>query len=93
MAASAGFDVADMGGCESPDGMFPCGRLYCEVATEYCEQIRRDAVPNPDTFDCHPLPPDCMDTPSCDCLGEGCAGQMDCFDLPGGGVVVDCPDT
>lgn len=91
VAAGAGVDVSDAGGCEAPDGMFPCGHLFCDLATQYCQHSVSDVLPSPDGFSCMALPPECGNAPSCDCLaGEPCA-DFDCSELPGGGFVLTCP--
>ena len=89
-AAAAGVDQADAGGCEPPDGLFPCGASFCGAGT-YCQVQVSDVVGFPDGFSCLPVPGDCGDTPSCDCLANEPCFEFECEAVDGGGLKITCP--
>jgi hypothetical protein len=93
-AAAAGVDVAPADWCTAPQGLFPCGAHYCQVASDMCVHTTSDVVGIPDSYSCAPLPQPCQQVavPSCTCAASAanqCGGQ--CSLSPEGGVVIDCP--
>ncbi|MDC3955731.1 hypothetical protein KEG38_17840 [Polyangium jinanense] len=89
-AAQAGHDVSDLGNCEPPEGLFPCGHNFCDKATEYCQKTTSDVAGYPDSYHCEPIPAACGSTPNCACLNDPCF-QFSCDSLSGGGILVTCP--
>jgi hypothetical protein len=90
-AHAAGSDVAAAGGCEAPEGYFPCGYMYCDVATSYCQVSLNDVVGEPDYYQCNPLPEACGKEQICDCLAEEPCFQFECADDGNGGLTTTCP--
>lgn len=88
-AQMAGVDVAIDGGCQAPEGYFPCGSMFCDLQTTYCERQLSDVVGFPDTFACKPLPDTCNPI-ECACLADvPCGGSCEVVDF--GGLTVSCP--
>ncbi|MCA9663878.1 MAG: hypothetical protein KC486_36470 [Myxococcales bacterium] len=90
-AHGAGTDVAAAGGCEAPEGYFPCGYMYCDVATSYCQVSLNDVVGEPDYYQCNPLPEACGKEQVCDCLAEEPCFEFECSDDGNGGLTTTCP--
>jgi len=88
-AAREGFDLNDLGGCTPPPGMFGCGSHFCQLATDYCEDMTNDVGPMPSTFPCKPLPTACGAAPSCACLASVACG-FSCATTGDGGLEVTC---
>jgi len=93
-AASAGFDVSNLGSCQAPTkDMFQCGHGFCNKLTEYCVRTTADVPNTPDAYTCAPLPMACGVMPSCDCLMGTCGAPTppNCSATPQGGLMVTCP--
>lgn len=87
-AQAAGVDVAIDGGCEAPEGYFPCGPIFCDIAGSYCAHELSDVGGIPDSFQCAPLPDNCQQG-DCSCLAEVPCG-LSCEVIEGGGFEVAC---
>jgi Kazal-type serine protease inhibitor domain len=68
LAAAAGTDISDLGGCTPPAGTFACGPRFCMRGTQFCEARVGGAVTNPGAYACQTLPAGCGGTPTCACL-------------------------
>jgi hypothetical protein len=98
-AAPPSFDGPDL----ADAGWFDCSGCACNGATHYCLEVTGGAKglpgapPPPDaalcgdtgSFGCTPLPPDCVDAPSCSCIPVQFGGACQCSD-DGGGLLVFC---
>jgi hypothetical protein len=88
LAASAGTDVADDGFCTPPQNDFACGHVFCDPATQYCEETLDDTG-GANNYVCIDLPAACNGTGSCACLaGETCGTQCS---ATGTGFTLTCP--
>lgn len=93
-ANGAGYDVSDLGGCMPPEaGLFNCGHMFCNSATEYCRRTNTDVGGTPDSYVCTPLPAACAGgVPSCACIGDGCGAPIPGSCMPSGtGFMLTCP--
>lgn len=93
-AASAGFDVSNLGNCTPPEkNQFGCGHGFCDSVTEYCYKTTSDVGELPDSFNCAPLPAACAGVPpSCACIGDPCGAPISGVCTPAGnGFMVTCP--
>jgi len=91
LAADAGVDVSQEGGCMPPDGTFACGWYFCELGTTYCQHSASDVLPSPDGWSCPMVPRDCVGMPTCDCLANEPCADFGCEETPDGGLVITCP--
>jgi len=89
MAAAAGTDISDLGGCTPPTGTFPCGPRFCTHGTQYCEGKTGGAATNPGDYACHTLPAGCGGTPTCACI-SGSAMCGNCTMSNNGDIMTSC---
>jgi len=71
---------------DTPQGMFPCGYLFCDPTAEYCEHAYGDTCD--DSFYCRALDPLCpttYDAACADCQIPACE-ECVCIETPGNGV-------
>jgi hypothetical protein len=68
LAAAAGTDISDLGGCTAPAGTFACGPRFCMHGTQFCESRTGGAVQNPGGYGCIAVPAACNGTPTCACV-------------------------
>jgi hypothetical protein len=79
-------DIVVEGECASPAGYSPCGELYCDTATEYCQG-------HGTSLSCKALPVACVESPGCGCLDYPCDSRevVDaCHVTDEGGLYVVC---
>lgn len=92
-AAGAGTDVSNFGGCPPPTkGLFNCGHIFCDAATQYCRKTFADVPGGGDSFTCTSLPAACSgQMPSCGCIGDPCGLPIPGKCAPqGDGFIVTC---
>lgn len=87
VATQSGVDLAVSGACAPPEGLFPCGALFCDPAQRYCE-VTAGAAPGTLDFRCRLIPAACLPDTACDCLADEACGAS--CQPSGGGFVLSC---
>ena len=88
VAASAGVDVNDQGGCAPPAGTFACGPRFCTQGTQFCERMFGGPVGAAGTYTCRTLPPACGSPATCACLSGTTCGN--CTMTVAGDLTTSC---
>ena len=89
VAASAGQDISEGGGCTGPTGTFTCGPRFCVKGMQFCERRAPAAGAATGTYTCMALPAACGTAPTCACLsGVSCAA---CSPSAAGDLTTACP--
>jgi hypothetical protein len=69
--------------------VFLCGQTTCDAGASYCELLKTDYAPLPDTYTCRPLPETCRakgpPSADCGCFPRGTRCDF-CSKLEQGGV-------
>lgn len=90
-ASLVGVDVDEGNACTPPGGFFECGHVFCDPAVAYCQVSTSDIGGFPNGYACLPLPGDCGDAPSCDCLADEPCAEFSCEPTADGGLLIICP--
>jgi hypothetical protein len=90
VAAAAGQDISDGGGCAAPAGTFACGPRFCTKGSQFCERRPSGTTGVAGMFTCRALPAACGASPTCACLsGVSCASCV----LSDGDLTTACPSS
>lgn len=75
VAASAGQDISEGGGCAAPAGTFTCGPRFCMKGMQYCERRAPATTGAAGTYTCRALPAACGTAPTCACISAVACGN------------------
>ena len=93
-ARAAEVDVDAFGGCDIPEGLFPCGYRFCDPETSYCKvslsTLYPDTFPEYGIFNCRPYPAACAGAAECECLVDEPCAELGCENAQPG-LTLTCP--